>query len=96
MLSDLYVPQDVDPDSPTLSDCSEDDSEWSSVHGNSDDDDEDEGDDATEKRSGAFFFQHSPSSQTSSSVTTSTTASSIKVATLCKSQATRTHPHYYK
>ncbi|KAK4302612.1 hypothetical protein Pmani_025303 [Petrolisthes manimaculis] len=36
MLSDLYVPQDVDPDSPTLSDCSEDESEWLSVNRHSD------------------------------------------------------------
>ncbi|KAK4315288.1 hypothetical protein Pmani_013460 [Petrolisthes manimaculis] len=36
MLSDLYVPQDVDPDSPTLSDCSEDESEGLSVNRNSD------------------------------------------------------------
>ncbi|KAK8396959.1 hypothetical protein O3P69_005150 [Scylla paramamosain] len=38
MLSDLYVPQDIDPDSPVLSDCSDEDSEWSSVHGSDDED----------------------------------------------------------
>ncbi|KAK4320433.1 hypothetical protein Pmani_008707 [Petrolisthes manimaculis] len=42
MLSDLYVPQDVDPDSPTLSDCSEDESEWLPVNGNSDGEEDDE------------------------------------------------------
>ncbi|KAG0727137.1 Erythroid differentiation-related factor 1 [Chionoecetes opilio] len=38
MLSDLYLPQDIDPDSPVLSDCSDEDSEWSSVHGSDDED----------------------------------------------------------
>ncbi|KAG7167739.1 Erythroid differentiation-related factor 1-like [Homarus americanus] len=38
MLSDLYVPQDLDPDSPVLSDCSDEDSEWSSTVGSDDED----------------------------------------------------------
>lgn len=42
MLSDLYVPQDIDPDSPVLSDCSDEDSEWSSTVSS---DNEDQSDD---------------------------------------------------
>ncbi|KAK8734703.1 hypothetical protein OTU49_005943 [Cherax quadricarinatus] len=38
MLSDLYVPQDIDPDSPVLDDCSDEDSEWSSTVDSDDED----------------------------------------------------------
>ncbi|CAL4071350.1 unnamed protein product, partial [Meganyctiphanes norvegica] len=42
MLSDLFVPQDIDPDSPHLSDCSDEESEWSSTANSDDDNDDDE------------------------------------------------------
>lgn len=76
MLSDLYVPQDIDPDSPVLSDCSDEDSEWSSNVG-SDDEDCSEG-------------------QDNQSITPASSSSTIKVSSLCKPHANKTHAHYYK
>lgn len=76
MLSDLYVPQDIDPDSPALSDCSDEDSEWSSNVG-SDDEECSEG-------------------QENQSITPASSSSTIKVSSLCKPHANKTHSHYYK
>ncbi|XP_064116065.1 erythroid differentiation-related factor 1-like [Macrobrachium nipponense] len=83
MLSDLYVPQDIDPDSPVLSDCSDEDSEWLSGGGS-----DEEADCSSDE-------EHSCSCD-SQSVTPSNPSSTIKVSSLCLPHATKTQSHYYK
>ena len=91
MLSDLYVPQDIDPDSPVLSDCSDEDSEWMSGAGSDDDGDDD--DDNVECSSDE---EKSCSRQESQSVTPANPSSTIKVSSLCLPHATKTQSQYYK
>ncbi|XP_069191990.1 erythroid differentiation-related factor 1 isoform X2 [Procambarus clarkii] len=81
MLSDLYVPQDIDPDSPVLSDCSDEDSEWSSTVGSDDENDDDE---------------VSCDQNETQSVTPANPSSTIKVSSLCKPHTSKTQSHYYK
>ncbi|KAK7080720.1 Erythroid differentiation-related factor 1 [Halocaridina rubra] len=84
MLSDLYVPQDIDPDSPVLSDCSDEESDWTSGLESDDDEAADCDEDKLRWR------------RDSQSVATANPSSSIKVSSLCHPHISKSQSQYYK
>ncbi|XP_076030337.1 erythroid differentiation-related factor 1 isoform X2 [Oratosquilla oratoria] len=80
LLSDLYMPQDIDPESPHVSDCSDEESEWSSVASSDNEDSDSEGKsevDAVASASGS-------------------SSSTIKVSSLCLPYRNRTRSESYR